>query len=94
LVALKAALAEGLPVAIGIQLYESFESEAAARTGKIPMLKRTKERVLGGHAMLVVGGYSSYNEDIALAIKRLRYVVPGFFFFGKGDLTASCTDTT
>jgi C1A family cysteine protease len=36
-------------------LYESFESEAVARTGKIPMPKRTKERVLGGHAMLVVG---------------------------------------
>jgi C1A family cysteine protease len=55
LVAMKAALAEGLPVVIGIQLYESFESEAVAHTGKIPMPKRTKERVLGGHAMLAVG---------------------------------------
>ncbi|WNR43887.1 C1 family peptidase [Paenibacillus roseipurpureus] len=53
--ALKAALAEGLPVVIGMQLYESFQSADAADTGKIPAPKKSKERVLGGHAMLAVG---------------------------------------
>jgi C1A family cysteine protease len=53
--ALKAALAEGLPVVIGMKVYESFESEEVARTGKVPVPKKSTERVLGGHAMLAVG---------------------------------------
>jgi C1A family cysteine protease len=55
LYALKAALAESLPVVIGMQLFESFQSPEAAATGKIPIPKKSKERVLGGHAMLAVG---------------------------------------
>lgn len=55
LYALKAALAEGLPVVIGIIVYESFESQEVAATGKVPFPKKTKERVLGGHALLAVG---------------------------------------
>lgn len=53
--ALKAALAEGLPVVIGMQIYESFESSEVAATGKVPFPKKSSERVLGGHAMLAVG---------------------------------------
>jgi C1A family cysteine protease len=53
--ALKAALAEGLPVVIGMTIYESFESEEVARTGKVPVPRKSQEQVLGGHAMLAVG---------------------------------------
>jgi C1A family cysteine protease len=52
---LKAALAEGLPVVIGVLIYESFESPEVARTGKVPYPKKSQERVLGGHALLAVG---------------------------------------
>jgi C1A family cysteine protease len=55
LYALKAALAERSPVVIGMTIYESFESSEAAQTGKIPVPKKSTERVLGGHAMLAVG---------------------------------------
>lgn len=55
LLGLKAALAEELPVVVGLQIYESFESEEVAHTGKVPVPKKTKERLLGGHAMLAVG---------------------------------------
>jgi C1A family cysteine protease len=51
---LKAALAEGLPVVIGVTVYESFESQQVAETGKVPNPKRG-EQVLGGHCMLAVG---------------------------------------
>jgi C1A family cysteine protease len=51
---LKAALAEGYAVVIGISVYESFESPAANRTGIIPLPKRS-ERLLGGHAIALVG---------------------------------------
>ncbi|WP_052487760.1 C1 family peptidase [Gordoniibacillus kamchatkensis] len=53
--ALKAALAEQQPVVIGLLLYESFESPEVASTGKVPLPRKTRERVLGGHAMLAVG---------------------------------------
>lgn len=55
LYALKAALAEGLPVVIGMAVYESFESPHVAQTGKVPFPKKTREQILGGHAMLAVG---------------------------------------
>jgi C1A family cysteine protease len=60
---LKVALAEGLPVVVGFQVFESFESDAVAKTGKVPMPKKD-EQYLGGHAVLAVGyvdkGKSSY----------------------------------
>ncbi|MFD0697762.1 C1 family peptidase [Paenibacillus sp. GCM10027628] len=55
LYALKAALAESSPVVIGMMIYESFESPEVTQTGKIPVPKKSKERVLGGHALLAVG---------------------------------------
>jgi C1A family cysteine protease len=47
-------LADGYPVVIGITLYESFESDEVRRTGVVNM-PGSYERVIGGHAVLVVG---------------------------------------
>lgn len=68
--AMKAALAEGLPVVIGLTLYESFESEEVAKTGKVPYPRKTKERVLGGHAMLAVGYKDSARSGQGYVIVR------------------------
>ncbi|MDR3559121.1 MAG: C1 family peptidase, partial [Candidatus Pacebacteria bacterium] len=51
--ALKKALA-GRPVVFGFSVYESFESDAVAKTGIVP-LPESSERVLGGHAVVAVG---------------------------------------
>jgi C1A family cysteine protease len=51
---LKGCLASGYPFVFGISVFESFESEAVAKTGKVPMPK-PKEKQLGGHAILAVG---------------------------------------
>ena len=53
-VAVKSALAQGFPVVIGVTLYDSFESQAVARTGMVPM-PEPGEGVAGGHCMYVVG---------------------------------------
>jgi C1A family cysteine protease len=63
--ALKAALAQGHPVAIGIPVYESFEGFNTAETGIVKLPKRG-EQCLGGHAMLAVG----YKT-----IKRTKYII-------------------
>lgn len=52
--ALKQALAAGYPVLVGFTVYESFESDSVALTGLVPM-PTNRERVLGGHAVLLVG---------------------------------------
>jgi C1A family cysteine protease len=51
---LKGCLAAGYPFVFGFSVYESFESQAVAKTGKVPMPK-PKEKLLGGHAVLAVG---------------------------------------
>lgn len=47
-------LANGLPFAIGFTVYDSFESDATAKTG-IMTMPAASESVLGGHAVLVCG---------------------------------------
>jgi C1A family cysteine protease len=52
--ALKTAIAAGHTPVIGLTLYESFESDAVARTGLVPM-PGPGEKPVGGHCMYVVG---------------------------------------
>lgn len=51
---LKTALALGMPVAFGIAVYTSFESEVVARTG-VAQMPSPEDKSLGGHAILLVG---------------------------------------
>ena len=49
------ALTNGYPVVIGFYVYESFMSATVARTGKMPYPNTKREKLLGGHAVLLVG---------------------------------------
>lgn len=51
---MKTALAAGFPITIGFTVYQSFMTAAVASTGKVPM-PGPRERVLGGHAVAIVG---------------------------------------
>jgi len=51
---MKACLASGFPFVFGFSVYESFEGEAVAKTGEVPM-PQPHEQLLGGHAVLAVG---------------------------------------
>lgn len=50
----KHCLGSGFPVAVGLQFYAAFQSEAVAANGQVPM-PTEGEQCLGGHAVLVVG---------------------------------------
>jgi len=52
---MRACLANGYPFVFGFTVYESFESPTVAKTGVVPMPNKSKEKVLGGHAVLAVG---------------------------------------
>jgi len=51
---MKSCLAEGFPFVFGFTVYEAFESPAVAKTGRLN-LPTTRERSLGGHAVMAVG---------------------------------------
>lgn len=51
---LQGCLASGYPVVFGFSVYDSFESQAVARSGIVP-LPRRGEKLRGGHAVLAVG---------------------------------------
>lgn len=59
---LRAALADDFPVVFGFSVYESFESDAVAKTGIVPFPEKN-ERMLGGHAVLAVG-YDDAKEHV------------------------------
>ena len=49
------ALSNGYPVIIGFLVYSSFETPTVWRTGMMPYPNISRERLLGGHAVLLVG---------------------------------------
>jgi len=51
---LKTALYKGYPIAFGILVFSSFESNSVAITGNVPIPKKG-EKCLGGHAVTMVG---------------------------------------
>lgn len=59
---LKGCLAAGYPFVFGFSVYESFESQAVARTGRMPM-PSAAESNLGGHAVLAVG-YDDASQGV------------------------------
>jgi C1A family cysteine protease len=70
---MKRCLAEGYPFVFGFTVYESFETQAVARSGIVNMPK-PKESVLGGHAVLAVG----YNDT------QKRFIVRNSWGTGWG----------
>ena len=64
---LKSCLAAGFPFVFGIAVYQSFESQAVAKTGVVPM-PLTHDAVVGGHAILGVG----YDDQTGLFKFRMR----------------------
>lgn len=54
IISIKQAILHG-PVIIGIQVYESFESDNSIKTGNIPMPDMKTEKLLGGHCVALYG---------------------------------------
>jgi len=65
LVQMQGCLASGYPFVFGFTVYDSFESDAVAQTGIVPM-PTSSEQTLGGHAVLAVG----YDDTKRIFIVR------------------------
>lgn len=60
------ALTNGYPIIMGFHVYSSFMSACVAKTGVMPYPNTKRERLLGGHAVLLVG----YNKRESVFIAR------------------------
>lgn len=75
---MKGCLASGYPFVFGFSVYESFETSAVARTGKVPM-PEAGEKLLGGHAVLAVG-YDDAAQRFAVQNSWGKFWGDGGFF--------------
>ncbi len=85
---MKAILAAGFPFVFGFTVYESFESDAVAKSGMVAMPGET-EAVVGGHAVMAVG----YNDSVQRFLVRNSWGsgwgVGGYFTIPYAYLTDS-----
>jgi len=74
----KGCLASGFPFVFGFTVYESFESQAVAKNGKVPM-PGPGEQVLGGHAVMAVGYIDSQQRFIVRNSWGPKWGMAGYF---------------
>jgi C1A family cysteine protease len=85
---LKDAIASNLSVVFGFTVYESFESQAVAQTGVMPMPKKS-ESVVGGHAVLAVGYSDAKSQVIVRNSWGPSWGDQGYFYMPYQYLTGS-----
>ncbi|HTC61339.1 MAG TPA: C1 family peptidase [Candidatus Saccharimonadales bacterium] len=83
---LKGCLADGYPFVFGFTVYQSFESEAVASTGIVPM-PASSEAVVGGHAVVAVGYDDSSQCFIVRNSWGAGWGLKGYFMMPYGYLT-------
>jgi len=83
---LKGCLASGYPFVFGFSVYESFESQAVAQTGVVPMPQSTEQQ-LGGHAVLAVGYDDSQQRFIVRNSWGPGWGMAGYFTMPYAYLT-------
>jgi C1A family cysteine protease len=83
---MKGCLASGYPFVLGFTVYESFESQAVAQTGVVPMPAH-KESVIGGHAVMAVGYDDTQSRFIARNSWGPGWGMKGYFTIPYAYLT-------
>jgi C1A family cysteine protease len=90
---LQSCISEGYPFVFGFTVYESFESAEVAKTGMLPMPK-SKEKTVGGHAVMAVGYDDSKQCFIIRNSWGAGWGLKGYFYMPYGYITSShlCDD--
>jgi C1A family cysteine protease len=83
---MKGCLASGYPFVFGFTVYDSFESDAVARTGIVPM-PASGEQVVGGHAVMAVGYDDSSQRFIVRNSWGGQWGQAGYFTMPYAYLT-------
>lgn len=83
---MRGCLAEGSPFVIGFSVYESFEGADVAKSGVVN-LPKSGEKLLGGHAVLVVGYDDQAQRFIVRNSWGSGWGLEGYFTMPYGYLT-------
>src|ERR1039457_3356324 len=83
---MKGCLAAGFPFVFGFTVYESFESQAVAQTGVVPM-PAPNEKTLGGHAVMAVGYDDSQQRFLVRNSWNTTWGIKGYFTMPYAYLT-------
>jgi len=73
-------LTSGHPIVVGIQVYESFETDSVAATGVVPMPDMANETCYGGHCVLIVGYDTAKARFIAMNSYGTGWGAAGYFY--------------
>ncbi len=74
------AVTSGYPVIVGFSVYSSFDTPTVAKTGVMPYPNTTRERLLGGHAVLIVGYNKNNNTFIVRNSWGTGWGDKGYFY--------------
>lgn len=74
------ALNNGFPVTIGFYVYSSFMNKSVSTTGMMPYPNVTRESLLGGHAVLLVGYDNATQRFIARNSWGSKWGDKGYFY--------------
>ena len=85
---MKGCLASGYPFVFGFSVYESFENAAVTKSGIVPM-PASKEKQLGGHAVLAVGYDDKQQRFIVRNSWGKSWGMRGYFTMPYAYLTDS-----
>jgi C1A family cysteine protease len=85
---LKDAIASNLSVVFGFTVYQSFESQAVAHSGVLPMPK-PGEATVGGHAVVAVGYSDGENQVIVRNSWGASWGDHGYFYMPYQYMTGS-----
>lgn len=85
----KECLADGYPFVLGISVYESFESDAVAHSGIVPM-PGTGESLVGGHAVMAVGYDDSKMAFLVRNSWGASWGLSGYFWMPYEYLSDPC----
>lgn len=85
---LKGCLASGYPFIFGFTVYESFESQAVAQSGMVPM-PSPNEQTVGGHAVTAVGYDDSAQRFIVRNSWGTGWGIGGYFMMPYAYVTDS-----
>jgi C1A family cysteine protease len=75
---MKGCMASGYPFVFGFSVYDSFESDAVAGSGVVP-LPASSETLLGGHAVLAVGYDDTQQRFIVRNSWGAKWGLHGYF---------------
>ena len=75
---MRGCLAAGYPFVFGFSVYESFESQSVAKTGRM-LMPAASEKNLGGHAVLAVGYDDTSQTVIVMNSWSAKWGDKGYF---------------